>query len=119
MLGIADAHPAAMMDRYPGRSRSSVEQRIEQRPVRHRIRAVAHRLGLPVGASHRAGIEVVAPDHHRRLELAPPHHLVEGEAEPVALPETDPADARRQTLKRDLLARHVEPVMEMRIIWNE
>ena len=47
------------------------------------------------------------------------HHLVEGEAEAVALAEADPADARRQALEGDALARHVEPAVEVRIVGDQ
>jgi len=57
---------------------------------------------------------VVATDHDWRRELAVAHHLVEGEPEAVALTETDPTDTRRQSLKRDAFARHVEPAVQVR-----
>ena len=47
------------------------------------------------------------------------HHLVEGEAEAVALAEADPADARRQALEGDPLARHVEPAVEVRVVGDQ
>ena len=59
---------------------------------------------------------MVAADDDRRLQLAVRDHLVEGEAEPVAVAEADPADARRQALEGDALARHVEPVVQMRVV---
>ncbi len=60
-------------------------------------------------------IEMVAADDDRCFQLAAAHHLVEGESKPVAVAEPDPAYARRQTLKRDAVAGHVEPVMQMRV----
>ena len=56
---------------------------------------------------------MVAADHHRRLQLALRHHLVEGKSQPMPVAEADPANARRQALKRDAIPRHVEPAMEM------
>jgi hypothetical protein len=47
------------------------------------------------------------------------HHLVEGEAEPVAVAEADPADPRRQALEGDALARHVEPAVQVRIVGDQ
>src|SRR3546814_13905817 len=41
------------------------------------------------------------------------------EAEPGAVAEPDPADARGQPLELDLLARHVEPAVEMRIVGQQ
>ena len=55
---------------------------------------------------------MIAADDDRGFELAVAHHLVEGETEAVALAEADPADARRQALEVDALARHVEPVVQ-------
>src|SRR5579871_1172943 len=96
VLRISDADTAAVVQRNPGGPAGTVEQRIEQRPVGYRIRAVAHRLGLAVRARNRAAVEMIAPDHDRRLQLAARHHLVEGEPQAVAVAETDPADPRRE-----------------------
>ena len=71
------------------------------------------------GRRDRAGIEMIAADHDRRLQFAARDHLVEREAEPVALAEADPADARRQALEVDALARHVEPVVQMRVVGQQ
>jgi hypothetical protein len=37
----------------------------------------------------------------------------------VAIAEPDPADPRRQALEVDALARHVEPVVEMRVVGQQ
>ena len=37
----------------------------------------------------------------------------------MAIAEADPADARRHALERDALARHVEPVMQVRVAGRE
>ncbi len=37
----------------------------------------------------------------------------------VAVAEPDPADARRQALEADALARHVEPVVQMRVVGHQ
>src|SRR5207248_8068173 len=105
VLRIAHADTAAMVERDPGGAARAVQERIEQRPVGNRIRAVAHRLGLAVRARHRAGIEMVAPDDERRLELAACHHLVECQSGPMSLAEPEPADARRQSLETNALTR--------------
>ena len=60
-------------------------QRVEDRPVGDRVRAVAHRLGLPLGRGDRARVEVVAADHDRRPDLARGDHLVEAQPGAVAL----------------------------------
>ena len=110
---------AAVVDRDPGRAACGIEERVEERPVGHRIRAVAHRLGLAVGARDGAGIEVVSSDDDRRLELPARDHLIEGEPEPLPVAEAHPADACRQALELDALARHVEPVMQMPVPGQE
>ena len=119
VLRIAHADAAAVVERHPGRAASRVEQGVEQRPVADGIAAVLHAFGLAVGRGDAAAVEMVAADDDRRRYFAAPHHLVEGEAETVALAETDPADARRQSLEGDALARHVEPAMEVRVVWDQ
>ena len=56
--------------RSPSRARRRVEQRVEDRPVGDRVGAVFHAFGLAVRRRHRAGVEVVAADDDRRLQLA-------------------------------------------------
>ena len=43
-------------------------------------------------------------------------HLVERQPEPVSVPESHPADARRQSLERDAFARHVQPMVQMGVV---
>src|SRR6185503_4875146 len=105
VLRVTHADATAVMERNPRRATRGVQQRVEQRPIGHRIRAILHALGLAIRARDRAGVEMIAADDDRRLELAGRNHLVERETEPMALPESDPADARRQTLEADALAR--------------
>src|SRR4030095_1401147 len=62
---------------------------------------------------------MVAADHDRRFQLATSHHLVEREAGAMALSQSQPADARRQSLEGDPLARHVEPAMYVRILGKQ
>ena len=59
---------------------------------------------------------MVAPDHDRCLEFAAAHHGVEGQAGQVALAQADPADACRQALEADALARHIEPAVQVCVI---
>ena len=75
VLGVAHADAAAVMDRHPGRAAGGVEQRIEQRPVRDRIRAVPHRFGFPIRARHGARVQVIAADDDGRRQLAARDHL--------------------------------------------
>ena len=62
---------------------------------------------------------MITADHDRRLEFSGLDHFVEGEAETVAITETHPADARRQTLEADTTLRHVEPVVQVRVVRNQ
>ena len=52
-------------------------------------------------------------------DFATRHHVVEGEAEPVALAEPDPADPCRQALEADAGARHVEPAVQVRVVGDQ
>src|SRR5690606_11095913 len=115
-LAVTHADTAAMVEAHPGGAAGDVEHRVEQRPVADRVAAVLHRFGLAVGRGDRAAVEVVAPDHDRRLQFAVADHLVERQAELVALAQADPADACRQALEGDALARHVEPVVQLRVV---
>ena len=47
---VADPDAAAVVDAHPRRSRRHVDERVEDRPVRDRVGAVAHRLGLAIRA---------------------------------------------------------------------
>ena len=69
-----------------------------------------------LGLATLAGIEVVAADHDGRLEFATRDHLVERKSDAMAITEPDPANARRQALKLDARARHVEPVVQMLVV---
>src|SRR5690242_6373801 len=119
MLRVTHADPSAMVYRHPGGAACGIQQCVQQRPVGDGVRAIAHRLGLTIGTCDRTGIEVVAADDDRGLELTARHHLVEGEPETMPVPEPYPADARREALELDALARHVEPMVQVRIMRDE
>src|SRR5512132_3648816 len=59
---------------------------------------------------------MVAADNDGRLQLTGADHLVEREAGPRTIAQTDPANARRQSLELDTRPRHVEPVVQMRVV---
>ena len=92
---------------------------LSKRPVADRVAAVLHRLGLAIGAGDRAAIEMITPDHDRCLELAAAHHLVKRQAQAVALPQADPADARGQALEMNALARRIQPLVQVRVIGDQ
>ena len=110
---------AAVVDRDPGGAAGDVDHRVEQRPVGHRVGAVAHRLGLALGRGDRAGVEVVAADHDRRAQLAAGHHLVEAQPGEVALAVAQPADPRRQPLEVHALARQRDPARDVLLVAEE
>ncbi len=71
-----------------------VEQGIEDRPVGDRVGAVTHGLCLAVRGGDRAGVEVIAADHDRRLDFTASHQLVEGDSRPISFSVPQPADSR-------------------------
>ncbi len=96
MLGKAHSTPPPWCSDTQVAPEAVFSKRVQQGPVGDGIRAIFHGFGLAVGRGHGAGVEVIAPDDHRRLQLAALHHLVEREAETVPVTEAHPADARRQ-----------------------
>ncbi len=116
---VADADATAVMDADPRRSGCDVDERIQDRPVGDRVRAVEHRLGLAVRRRDGARVEMITPDHHRRLDRTGPDELVDREpgARPVA--ETEPADAGREPLERDPFRCQLEPALEQLVVGEE
>src|SRR5216683_2424351 len=104
-----DAHPAAMVHAHPRRAAGGVEERVEDGPIGDGVRAVQHRLRLAIWRRHRARVQVVAADDDRRLHGATPDELVEAQARTGTLAVAEPADASRQALELDLLARGLDP----------
>ena len=119
MLRVAHTHAAAVVQADPGRAAGDIEHRVEQRPVGYGVAAVLHGLGFAVGRGDAATVQMVATDHHRRLELAVANHLVERQAQLVAQAKAHPADTRRQALKVDPLACHIEPVVQVGVVGNQ
>ena len=62
---------------------------------------------------------MVATDDDRGGQFAAAHHLVERQAQLGALAEANPADARRQALEADALARHVQPAVQVFVIRDQ
>ena len=116
---VADPDAAAVVDADPGRARRHVDERVQDRPVGDRVGAVAHRLGLAVRRGDRAGVEVVAPDHDRRLDAPAADELVDREARLRAVAVAEPADPRRQPLERDPLGRELEPALQELVVREE
>ncbi len=89
-----------------------VEQCVENRPIRDRVAAVTHRLGLAIGGCDAPGVEMIATDHDRRSHRSGAHQFVEGEPSFGAIAEAKPADSRRQALKRDALPSETNPACQ-------
>ena len=93
MLTVADAHPTAVMERYPGRTTHCVNQCVKNRPVTDGIRAVMHGFSLAVGRGYRPGIEVIATYDDWRLQFAAGDHLIKLQPCPGSFTIAKPADA--------------------------
>ena len=48
VLAEANAHPASVMEGYPGGPAYSIDQCVQDSPVAHRIAAIFHPFGFPV-----------------------------------------------------------------------
>ena len=116
---VADADAAPVVHAHPVRAGRRVDQRVEDRPVGDRVGTVEHRLGLAVRARDASGIEVVSADHDGCADRPARDELVEALAGEVALAVPEPADARRQPLERDLLARELQPPLQPFVLGEE
>ena len=59
---------------------------------------------------------MIATNHNRCSQFTRFHHRIECEPGAVPLAEADPADACRQALKRNALACHIEPAMQVSVV---
>src|SRR5687768_3522565 len=103
------------MERHPARTGGRVQQRIEDRPVRNRNTSILHRFSFTERGCDGARIEMVPPDHDRRLQLPSCDEIIQCNTEAGALTLTQPANARGQALELDALARECDPATQMRI----
>src|SRR6185437_14121237 len=62
---------------------------------------------------------MIAADDDGGGEFAALHHFVERQPQTMALPQSYPAYARRQSLKLNSRARHIEPSVQVRIVRNQ
>src|SRR5213592_2884294 len=108
-----------VMHRDPRRAGRRVHERVEDRPVRDRVAAVLHTLGLAVGRGDGARIEVVAADDDRRSEVATLDELVDPLAEQRALAVTEPAHPRGKTLERHAALRQADPARQRLVLGKE
>src|SRR5579883_1714605 len=119
MQRVAHADAPAVMEAHPGRARGGVEEGVEHGPVGHGVGAVLHALGLAVGAGHRAGVQVIAPDDDGRGKLAFLDQVIDAQAHLRALAKAQPGDARRQALEGDLAAGQRDPARERLVLGKE
>ena len=62
---------------------------------------------------------MVATDNDGGFQFATFNHFVELQTRPVAVTKSDPANSRRQALKRNPLPCHVKPVVKMCVVWKQ
>src|SRR5919109_3107707 len=108
-----------MVHADPGGSRRRVEESVQDRPVGDRVGTVTHRLRLAIGRSHRARIQMIPPYPDRRRRLAAANELVDREAGLGPITEPEPADARREPLKRHSPRRKLEPALKQGVVREE
>src|SRR5713226_5263877 len=116
MYGPTDAYSAAVVHTHPRSPARRVEKRIENRPVRDRVRTITHGLGLAVGRGDRTRIQVVAADHDGRLDRAGADELVEANTRARTLAIAKPADSRRQALELHLLTGRLDPAHQRGVV---
>src|SRR5258708_2497468 len=91
---IAHAHAAAMVEADPRSAGSGIKKSVQDRPIGDRVGAVAHGLGLAVGARDGAAVEMIAAYDNRRAYFSLFNEPVESPSHLGALPIAEPADAR-------------------------
>src|ERR1700733_6730593 len=62
---------------------------------------------------------MIAADYDGRGDLTALYHFIERQTQTMTLPQAHPANARRQSLKMESRARHIEPLMQVRIVRNQ
>src|SRR6266851_4871023 len=105
MQAVTDADSPAMMKRNPTRAARRVQERIEDRPVSNCVRSVFHPFRFAKRRSHRSGIQMIAANRDRSFQIATANQFVDSFAHLCAFAIAEPADARRQSLKLDSIAR--------------
>src|SRR5438128_2117867 len=110
--GISDPDATPVVDRHQVGARSRVQERVQQGPVRDRIRAVPHPLRLPVRGRHRAGVQMVSRDDDGPAELARRHHAVDRPPELRTLSVGEPTDPRGEAFPREVFLREADPPSE-------
>ena len=94
------------------------EQGVEDRPVGDRLGAVLHLLALAERVGDRAGVQMVAGEGDRTLQAAVGDRLVDLQRQQAPLAVAEPADAGGQAGEVNVLARHLDPVVD-RVVGRE
>src|SRR5206468_12388046 len=76
------------------------------------VTAIEHAFSLAVRGCDRAGVEMIAADHDRCLDVAALHQFIDGDAKLGAFAVTEPANPRRQSLVMNSLLRQLHPARE-------
>ena len=67
---LGGAYSSTVMHTHPRSPANRINQRIQNRPVRHCSTAILHSLCLPIRRSNRPGIQMVTADDNRRADFS-------------------------------------------------
>src|SRR6202040_1823389 len=62
---------------------------------------------------------MIATNRHRRVDFTPLDQIIDGQTELCPFPISQPANARRQSLKLDSLSRQINPTPKNSIVWKQ
>lgn len=62
---------------------------------------------------------MITPNNDWCFDLSVSDHALKGQTRAMAIVLPNPTDPRRQALKRDFVLRHVQPVVQMRIVCEQ
>src|SRR6267378_5660939 len=100
------------MNRDPASPARGIQQSVQDRPIRDRIRSILHCFRLAEGRCDRSRVKVVTSDSDRRIQLAVSHQVIDLHSHFSAITLSEPANPRRQPLKLNSLLRQSEPATQ-------
>ena len=100
---VADSNAATVVDGDPACPSGGVEERIQDWPIGNGVAAIRHGFRFPIWRCDRSAIEMIATDDDGSLQPPVRNHPVHFESEARAFAVTEPANARGETLKLDVL----------------
>ena len=112
VLAETNSNSAAVMETCPTGAACNVHRKVQQWPIAHGVGAIKHGFCLAIWTGNTAAIKMVAANHNWGFHLAICHHFVEAKPGLGALAQTQPANARGQTLESHALLRHVNPARQ-------